>query len=273
MTLEQIEIIFNRAWRFAFSLKKCLFLFVFLVLCGTFAVLCHTVASISGIWIKLFMYFLPGFMLSGVLLALGVFFARVYYSEMKGLVVTYRKIFISSMKLLVNVTQIALPLVMTYLVIWMIMGLFYLIREIPYVGESIGLILSFAPFILILSSLLLCLGCAFALFFVTPHIAFRNSDDDFIRSLLSSFSSNIFSNILLFLIAFSPCLVMILLLKTSGSIAQIGLIHAYSVLKSGMQWFFMMIPFCAALTPIFLFFFNFSVESYNLIRKQKKLKA
>ena len=124
MTLQQIEIIFNRAWRFAFSLKKCLFLFVFLVLCGTFAVFCHTVAAISGIWIKLIMYFLPGFLLSGVLLALGVFFARVYYSEMKGLTVTYREIFRSSMKLLVNVTQIALPLVMTYLVIWMVMGVF-----------------------------------------------------------------------------------------------------------------------------------------------------
>jgi hypothetical protein len=36
-----------------------------------------------------------------------------------------------------------------------------------------------------------------------------------------------------------------------------------------MQWFFVMIPFCALLSPSVIFFFNFSTECFFL--NQKKL--
>ncbi|MCF7852694.1 MAG: hypothetical protein K9M07_05600 [Simkaniaceae bacterium] len=268
MTLKDIELIFSRAWQKALQKKKCLFLFGFLLLCGIFVVMCHTLGAMSGIWVKLIMYFLPGFLVSGILLALGVFFARIYYNEVKGVEFSYREVLSKSFRLLINVTQVSLPFVMSYLIIWMLMGIFYLLREIPYIGESIGLILSFAPFVLALSSLFLAVLCLFTLFFATPYIAFKQFDDShFIPSSLHFFKAHVFSHLLLFLIGVLPLIFTLLLLIASASIAQAGLIEIKSPIKSGMQWFFMMIPFTAALTPIVLFFFNFSVESFYLIKK------
>ena len=267
MHFSDIEVMFNRAWSRVFDKKKLLFLFFTLLICGTLFVMSHTLASMVGVWVKLVLYFLPGFFISGVMLALGIFFARVYYGEMRSQMVRYSEVLLSSLKLLINVIQVALPFMVVYLAIWIVMGIFYLLREIPYVGESIGVILSFAPVVLILSSLFLVGLSLFTLFYVTPHIAFKKESETFVDTIKGVLKESLFSQVVLFFIALSPMLLMGVLLGVSGAIAQVGLVETHSVLKTGMQSFFMMLPFAAALTPIMLFFFNFSVESYNLTKK------
>lgn len=265
MQFKEVEIAYTRAWQKAFERKRVFVMFLILALCGLFMVAGHATVSISPIWLKGLFYFLPTFLIIGVLLAAGIFFARTYYYEVKEGKASYRGIFAKSLQLMVSLSQVSLPFILLYLVLWACMGLFFLIGEIPYLGPSMTLILSFIPFILALATLFLVFTAFFALFFVTPHIAFNKMPlESFFKQLLADVLSHLFSYGILFIVALLP-------LFLGGGLVFISFqmiaLEVKSPLESTLQWFFLMIPISAVLSPIFLFFFNFSVESYNLVRK------
>jgi len=269
MTWSEIEHIFNRALKFSFSKRKLLFMFPVLLVCGLMTVFCRAVAIHAGQWVVLSLTFLPIFLSSGLLLAAGVVLARVYHHEVKMIPLSYKKILSQSWELLVGVSYLTMPLLLSYLLLWVLMGVFYLLKEIPALGETLGVILAFGPFLLVLGSLLLSLFNLFLLFFATPHIALQTGMKlKLAEQVFRRFTDNIFSNITLFLVGIIPLLVIVGILCLAAFLTGVNFFIRTETLAIALQWFFIMIPFTALLAPGILFFFNFAVESY--VHMQKK---
>src|SRR3990167_8062826 len=157
MTYQEIEEIFNRAFWLSFSRAKFLLIFPVLLVCGVLTVFCRAISYNANAWVAMSLSFLPVFLCTGILLAAGVLLIRMYYHEVKGLSYKFRKLFSQSLQLLIGVSYLSLPLILTYLFLWTMMGVFHLIKVIPGVGEVIGVLLSFAPFLLVFASLMLSL--------------------------------------------------------------------------------------------------------------------
>ena len=269
MTFDDIEHIFNRALRFSFSKKKFLFIFPILVVCGLMLVFCRALAVSAGQWVILSLTFLPIFLSSGLLLAAGVILSRIYHCEVKMIPLNFKKILSESWELLIGVSYLTLPLLLIYLLLWMVMGIFYLLKEIPALGDALGIILSFGPFLLVLGSLILSFFNLFLFFFATPHIAINSrlklklAEDVYRR-----FKENLFPSLTLFFLALIPLLLGVGILSLAAFLTGVNFFVKAETLAIALQWFFIMIPFCALLTPGILFFFNFAVESYALMQKK-----
>src|SRR3990167_5181202 len=152
MMFQEVEEMFNRAWRFAFSRKKCLVVFATLVACGVLVVFCKTLSFAANPWVLMSLSFLPMFLCTGVMLGTGVLLTRMYYHEVKGNSFQFRKMLVDSFEVFMGAAYLAFPMILGYLFLWTLMGIFYLLKEIPMVGEGIGVLLSFGPFLLVLAS-------------------------------------------------------------------------------------------------------------------------
>ncbi|MDJ0652393.1 MAG: hypothetical protein QNJ27_05245 [Simkaniaceae bacterium] len=274
MTFQEIEFIFNRALRFSFSKNKFLFMFPVLVICGLMLVFCRALAMNAGQWIVLSLTFLPIFLSSGLLLAAGVVLARVYHHEVKMIPRSFKKILGQSWELLIGVSYLTFPLLLAYLFLWMVMGVFYLLKQTPALGDVLGVILAFGPFLLVLGSLILSFFNFFLLFFATPHVALKSrlklklAEEVYFR-----FKENLFSNLVLFLLGLIPLLLAVGVLSLAAFLTGVNFFVKAETLTMALQWFFVMIPFCGLLTPGILFFFNFAVESYAIMQKKYQTKS
>lgn len=271
MNLIDIQFIFNRALSMTFNRTKWLITFIVLALCGLFVVFCRGLASNANSWVALSLTFLPIFLCSGILLALGVILIRSYHDEIKRKEVNYGKILSQSWETMIGAAYFTVPVILLYLMLWMMLGIFILLRSIPVVGDFFAVILAFAPFLINLATLLLCVLVISMLFFVTPVIAFKGLNRSLVTQIMTRrFQADLFSNMTLFLIGILPIGLYIGILLISafmtGSICSVCEDSLHTVL----QWFFIMIPFAALISPAIIFFFNFAAESHVLI--QKKLR-
>ncbi len=268
MTFLDLRQIFNRALSRAFSRKKFMLLFPVLVVCGLSIVFCRVLAFGASKWVGLSLMFLPVFLSSGILLGVGVLLARIYYREHKGMEPAYIKVLKQSAQLLVGVSYLSLPLLLAYLILWTCLGVFYLLKEIPGVGDVISVVLAFAPFLLVLGSLLLCISSLFILFFATPYIALK---DGVLLTLgeemFARFRSDPFTNICLFVVGITPLVVITTVLILAAFMTGLHFSPTPQLLTIALQWFFIMLPFCALLTPGITFFFNFATEAFGLTRR------
>lgn len=271
MTLKDIQVIFNRALFFSFNKKKWLLTFLVLALCGLLAVFFRGLSLNANQWVVMSLTFLPIFLSAGILLSMGIYLIRVYYHEIKQKEFSYSEIFNKSWEVIIGASYVSVPLILSYLVLWMVMGIFVLLNEIPGLGNFFTVVLSFAPFLLNLSSLVLSLISLSLLFFVTPLIALKGLNRaQLSQILLKRFKSDIFSNLLLALVALTPLLFLvgflILAAFLTGTLCYGCNTPTYTIL----QWFFIMIPFTAILAPAVIFFFNFSAEAHVLLQREIK---
>ncbi len=273
MNLSQLERSFNRAWYLSFSIKKLILVFPILVLCGVFIVFCRALAFHSGGWISMSMIFLPIFFCSGILLALGVLLIRIYYHEVKQIKISYKHIITTSWDLVIGTSSyLSLPVILTYLLFWMILGVFLLFHEIPVVGPYIGVILSFAPFVLIFLSILLGIFNVGMLFFVTPIVGLKKviKTKHMAKKVLENLKERLFMCLLNFIIAILPIAFIVGVLTLAAIITKTNFFITKELLTVVLEWFFIMLPFCFFLAPCVIFFFNFSLEAYNFLQKGNK---
>ncbi|HSX12590.1 MAG TPA: hypothetical protein VLF61_03785, partial [Rhabdochlamydiaceae bacterium] len=155
MTWDELELIFNRALRFSFSRKKLLFVLPVAMACGFITVLSRAISFHVSDWVHLNLVFLPIFLCGSLLLLAGVILTRIYHHEVKGLEVNFQKVLLQSRSLFVAIFHLAVPLFFAYSVLWMLLGFFYLIKMVLPMGDLIGAILSFGPFLLVLAALVL----------------------------------------------------------------------------------------------------------------------
>lgn len=274
MNLSDIQFIFNRALSLTFIKKKLLAVFVVLLMCGILVVFFRGLAVSAGQWVALSLNFIPVFLCSGVLLSTGIILIRIYHNEVKKRSIPYSDVIQNSWDVVLGASYLTIPIILSYLILWMMMGVFFLLNDIPGVGGFFSVMLAFAPFILNLGAIVLCLLSLSMLFFVTPAIALKGLDGVQIsQMILSRFKKDLFINLLLAGIATLPfaCMMIILLLAAflTGSVCDSCENSPYLIL----QWFFIMIPFTAVLAPAVVFYFNFAAESHVLMQKQSFKKA
>jgi hypothetical protein len=265
MSWKELELCFNRALAFSCSKKKLFLVFPVLVMCGIMMVFCRALAYEASNWIAMSLSFLPIFLASGVLLSLGVLIIRVYHFEVKQLKIDYKRILKNSWELIAGTIYLSLPPILAYLLLWIIFGMFVFLKQIPQIGNYMGVFLSFGPFILILGSLLLVIFNLALLFFVAPAIAFNSKEKyKLAGKIFSKLAQNVFTNLVFFAVALFPIFIVVIILSLAAILTGINYLVASHSLSVGLEWFFIMIPFCMILTPCVIFFFNFAAETYNL---------
>lgn len=271
MTWKEVETIFNRALSYTFSRKKLLFTAPILIFCGLVSVCFRLLGAQGHGWLAISMKFMPLFFCSSVLLAAGIVLIRVYHHEVKGLPLSYRKTFQDSKNLMTDIAYLALPVVLIYLALWTLLGVFYLFKEIPIVGDALSIVLSFGPFLLLLGSFLLSVFCVAFLFFVTPSVSLKSSVHvDILKGAWQRLAFNPFTNVALLLLSLLPGALIATLMTMAARMTGKNFVAAGTPMAIGLQWFFIMIPFSALLAPAVVFFFNFAVESHVLMVKKMK---
>lgn len=268
MDFSTISYIFNRALSGTFSLKKLLFVFVILALSGILVVFFRGLAWHTSHWVQLSLTFLPIFLCSGILLSMGIFLIRIYHNEIKNKPIIYREILSRSWELVIGASYFSIPLILTYLFLWILLGIFVLLREIPTLGDFFSAVLSFAPFLINLGALVLCLVCLLMLFFVSPILALKGIERTLVfQVIIKRFEKDPFANIILALIALLPLIFCLILLILAAIITESICLDCKSLSHTVIKWFFIMLPFTAFLTPAIVFFFNFAAEAHVLLFK------
>ncbi len=269
MNLSEVQFIFNRAISLTFSKKKILLVFAVLALCGIMVVFFRGLSMNAGQWILMSLSFLPVFLCSGVLLSIGILLIRVYHDEIKGKPISYRDILSKSWEIIIGASYFSIPIILSYLLLWMMLGIFVLLKQIPAIGEFFGVILAFGPFLLNLGSLILCVLNASMLFFLAPVIALNGLNRIRVSQIIvERFQHDIFSNLFLALIAILPLIIFTGLLTLAAFLTGAVCYACQDPLHTVIQWFFIMIPFTAILSPAVVFFFNFAAEAHVLLRRK-----
>ena len=269
MQYKDLERMFNRSTLLSFSRKKFLFIFPVLLICGLLIVFCRALAFEANRWVVMSLSFLPVFLCSALLLSAGALMMRMYYQEVKGVDFEIKKMINQSVQLIVGVSYLSLPFLLSYLVVWSLMGVFHLIKAIPQIGPAVGVLLSFGPFLLVFTSIILSFLCLVMLFFITPQVALKETIEfKVVEHLLMRIRDNLFTNMLVFVIALAPLIFVVSLLVLAAFLTGFEYLSSYHVLGTTMQWLFIMIPFCAILTPFVVFFFNFATETFALLERQ-----
>jgi hypothetical protein len=274
VTWNELEKSFNKAVAFSFSQRKALLTFCALAMCGIFVVFCRALALSASDWVAMSLAFLPILMSAGVLLSLGVLLVRMYSHETKQLALPMSRLFAGSFDVILGTLYLSVPPVLIYLALWIVLGFFYLLRGVPGVGDFFSVLFAFGPFLLILSSIGLCLFNLCMLFFVAPAVAIQQGKRlGVARRILFVLKGRVFSAGVLLLVALIPlgCIVFLLCLSaflTNGAFS----VSDYS-LSVALEWFMIMLPFCAVLTPAVVFFFNFSAESYWLLQRKIQIAS
>ena len=267
MNWSDLEKAFNRAIFLSASKKKLGLAFPTLVLCGILSIFCRAVSFESGEWISLSFAFLPILLSSGLLLALGVLLVRVHHHEAKQIALDFKKLIEGSMDLIIGISYLSLLPIVAYFFLWTLLGIFFLMQEIPLFGEAFSVIFAFGPFLLIFGSLLLCLFNLGLLFFVAPAAALQPLKKiPLAKRVWNVLNRKLFTALILFLIAFIPIALVGGLLCLAAILTNVSFLVAERSLSVALEWFFIMLPFCAILSPAVVFFFNFAAESYQLLQ-------
>ncbi len=269
MTYQDIQFIFNRALAYTFSKKKLLLAFSVLAMCGVLIVFFRGLAINAGQWVLMSLTFLPIFLCAGLLLSMGILLIRIYHDEIKKKPVHYSEMIAKSWELVVGASYFSIPIILSYLLLWMLLGVFVLLKAIPGgIGDFFAVILAFGPFLINLGTLVLCVLNLSMLFFVAPIVALRGLNRITVtQTLIGRFKRDIFSNLLLGMIAVLPLILIVGLLVLAAFLTEAVCFTCESPIHNVLQWFFISIPFMAAATPAVVFFFNFAAESHVLLMK------
>jgi len=268
LSINDIRFAFNRAFILSFTKRKLLLTFCILALCGLMIVFARAISSYAGQWIAMSLTFLPFFLCSGVLLSTGILLIRIYHDEIKNKSVPIRDVFAKSWEVVIGASYFAIPIILGYLLLWMLLGIFFLLKEIPGIGDFFAIILAFGPFLLNFGSLVLCLLCIAILYLLTPIIALRGLNRIKVSQLaVYRLKGDIFSNLLLAFIALLPLTFCLIILTTAAVMTGTICYNCENNWHISLQWFFIMIPFTALLTPAVVFFFSMSAEAHVLMVK------
>lgn len=267
MTFSEIETRFNRAIKYTFSRKKILIGFLTLVLCAVIFIFGKTV-SLNDPWMQVSLTFLSIFVASGVLLAVGVFLIRIYYHEVKSLKLNIAKIFSRSLEIMLGAAYLSFPLIVVFLILWILLGIFHFISKIPKLGFVFDSVLAFAPFILIFCLVFLCFINLGILFFAAPSIGLKKQQKlKIIGSIINRLKTNFFSNFLAFLIGILPLFIALAMIFITLRLTNVYSFYGPANIDL-VRSFFVSLPICFVLTPFTVFFFNFAAEMHQLFLKK-----
>lgn len=267
MNWSEVQPVFDRALRLTYDGRRLLLAFVALAATGLLVIFCHTVAAYTGNLVALSLVFMPVFLGAMLLLSAGILLVRLYHDQVKQKRVSINYVFWRSWELMVGASYFGIPLLLSYLILWMLLALFYLLKEIPLFGDFFAVVLIFGPFLLNVGSVLLVAASVAMLFFITPMIALRGLSRSQVSQALSQrFQADLFSNLMLLLMALLPLAISLGLLHAAWCLTEAGGFMTGALPQLHVQLFILMIPYTACLAPAVVFFFNFATEAHVLMR-------
>lgn len=267
MQYSDLQQMFNRAADRTLNRSKWLLTSGILSLCGLLVLFFQALALKAGDWLAMSALFLPIFLCGGVLLSLGIVLIRAYHHEIKQKEFTYKELLKASWKIVLGAAYFCVPILLIYLLMWVLMGFFLLLKAIPLLGGVFGVLFVFAPFLLNLGSLILCLLSAAILFFITPLVALRSIDPVHVSQVvMERVRRDLFGNVLVMLIALLPLACTLILLSLAVSLTGTFYLAPEGEVSYVLSWFLIMIPFIAVLSPSIIFFFNFAAEGHVKMR-------
>ncbi|MGA8165423.1 MAG: hypothetical protein WB791_10480 [Waddliaceae bacterium] len=270
MTLDEIRFIFNRALSASWKKIKLIITFIVLVFCGVLIVFFQGIALDTGRWIALSLAFLPIFLCAGILLSLGILLIRIYHDEVKGKNISYKRTLVKSWEVVIGASYFSVPMILCYLLLWMLLGMFVLLSEIPNIGDVFSAVLAFGPFLINLGTLLLTILNLALLFYVTPILALKGFNRIQVSRILANrFKNDVFSNLFLIVIGLLPLFILLALLTGAALLTGSLCSSCSTPVQTILMWFFTMIPFMGILSPAVIFFFNFAAEAHVLVLKQQ----
>lgn len=268
MTLDDIRHMFNRALFYACNRKKVMTTFFVLLFGGLLAVFFRGLAVTASHWVSMSLTILPIFLCAGILLSLGIVLIRVYHDEIKQRDVSISKVLSKSWELVVGSAYFTIPIILSYLLLWMLLGIFVLLSQVPGVGDFFSVVLSFGPFLLNLGTLVLIVLNVSLLFFMAPILAFKGLNRKLVtQTFVERLESDPFSNIYLFFLAVLPLFIVSALLVGAAVLTGSFCEQCDTPLHTVLLWFFNMVPFTACLAPFVVFFFNFAAEAHVRIHR------
>ena len=268
MNLSDIQSSFNRALSLTFCKKKLLLVFFVLAMCGLMVVFFRGAALNADHWILMCLSFLPFFLCAGVLLSMGIFLIRIYHDEIKEKVVSYSETLNKSWELIIGASYISIPIILSYLLLWILLGFFILLLKTPIIGDFFSVILALGPFLINLACLVLCLLNISLLFFITPIIALKGLNRLYLTEhLITRLKQDVFTQVILVFFALLPLIGISVLLFCAVILTGPICPSCENPLNNVLQWFFIMLPFTALLSPAVVFFFNFAAEAHVLAKK------
>lgn len=254
MDCEAIRQMFNRAASFCFCSKKLLLTALTLLLCGVLLIFFQALALYANQWVGLSLAFMPFFLCSALLMSLGIVLIRLYRYEVKQEAITYKELWAKSWKTALGASYLAVPFLLSYLLLWMALGFFVLLTEIPMIGPFLAAVLAFAPFLINLATLLLALASLAMLYFLTPEIAFKGLRQlDLKKATKERLSQDLFDNLLLGILSLLPFVLILTLLLTAAALSESVCLLTDNVTCIILQWFVILIPFSLALSPCVVF--------------------
>lgn len=269
MNFSDVQFSFNRALKMTFNTKKLFIVFIVLALCGVLAVFFRGLSLTAGEWVNLSLLFVPIFLCAGILLSTGILLIRIYHDEIKNKQISYKKVLAKSWEIIMGASYFSIPIILCYLLLWMLLGVFMMMQSIPGLGEFIGVILAFAPFLINFITLVLMVINISMLFFVTPVVALKGLNRQLVTQILvKRWQTDPFSNLFLAVIAILPLAFILALLIGAAFITGSVCVNCSNPLYEVVEWFFVMIPFTALLAPGVVFFFNFAAEAHVLLMKE-----
>ncbi len=268
-----LERSFVKAWEGVFSRKKIFTAFAALSLSGLFFIFCKAVAIDASSWMRLSLFFLPVLLSTVFLLIFGILLIRMQTQETKGFTLGLGRLFAGSMDIAIGTSYLSFPPILAYLCLWIFLGLFFLLKEIPFIGPFFNIIFAFGPFLLIVCSLLLCILNFCLLFFLAPAAAKLSIRDfrgiELSRRIWRSIKSKPFLSLALFIIGALPGLLIGAILSLAAVLTNISFALEGPAFALALEWFFVMLPFSALLSPAIVFFFQFAAETHqHLYRSQ-----
>lgn len=267
MIWTDIGFCFDRALQLSFSLKKLFFVCIVLWCCGFTLLLCKSLGLHAQEWLMLNWNFLPFFSIGILGLSLGVLLIRFYHDELKDKKINYAKTFSLSKEVMIEIAYLGMPLIIGYLALWTILGLFYLIKALPKIGWTLGVFLSFGPFLLFLSMVCLIVICFILFFFLTPIVALRTClPKEWIKCMLIRIKSSLFTNLILLVLSVIPVGCILSLLMISWQLTN----TFYLSPDNPLDLVLVMVPVSIFLAPGVIFFFQFAAESHVLMIQKYK---
>lgn len=241
-----------------------------LVLSGCVLTFFRAAAEGVAPWLSLHFLFLSFFLVSTILLALGVLLVRLYALERKGERIDLKQEVVRATSSMGRAAFLATIPLLCSLCLWMTLGLFFLFEAIPILGSVLSVVAAGIPFLLFFATLLLCVTNGFLLFFIPP-IAEQGGISFTQETLLPKrIREKPLTSFLLLSIGTLPVLLIVFLLYKALCLTESSFpMGASHPLLMALQGLFVMPLLAALFTPAVLFFFNFSLESYSLLRVQK----
>jgi hypothetical protein len=272
MGWQEIDRMLHRAFSYCLSKRKFLFTFSILSLSSCFVSGFRALSEGSGEWVHLSFAFLPVFVVATMLMATGIVLIRAYHHEIKKISFSFRDLTKKSWDLMISVSYLTLPLSMAYITLWSVVGFFYVLKEIPVVGDVMSVLLCFVPFLLVFTFILLAVANACALFFLPPVIALRSECCwEIFMDRFVEIKARALTYSALFLIALVPISLVLGFLFLASYITGSEPISPPLSLSQFIQSLITSIAFSALCTPSVIFFFNFSAESYIWMKKSSQV--